>query len=625
MNVGVITLNALTFMNNIIESITYDLPVNGYLVSVELSVLNTTWIPSKPVIMEYKIKVKEMSKPLKELLVLLKVNVNTIDYSDIAGTYVLAKIRDYSTYTGKIRIFMPSSMLYILSKISFIDIMPTLIVIAENRTYTFNLIPHRLIINNSLTKEVLIGNCSSSLDKRKPIELCIYSYYLRNTEVAKETISLIVSIKNQGDESLKSILTIVTGNLILSSKVINIDKGLEIYVPIPLQALLSIIKDDVTKLDVRILTLNMSKVVSTSLPIPLNIKFSKPVIALRDVPTLVFEGDSITFNIELRNPNILPLHVHNILLTVGNTSIRCSKFPNVVLPKDTVELSFRLKPNNSGSYTLKLSLNYSINTENSTMITELGSIKVIKALTITVTNKFIRRNEVMNIEVIAFKPLKNIVLIAERDNNTYRLTYVGSFPEPGNEVVNVPITLEPGNYTLYAMSITDNVISNGINITVLNENVSNNLKKSSKYSSKITNTVIKVLEVSNEVCAGCNVSIKLILNNNVSNVNIKLYRYEERFSPPWILQPLLNIKELGNNTYELIFKAPTKKGMYTYKIELAKGGNIIGSKNVYINVVSGKGLTVGKPLIPPELFYPIIATSALASLILFRRYSKRRE
>ena len=74
-----------------------------------------------------------------------------------------------------------------------------------------------------------------------------------------------------------------------------------------------------------------------------------------------------------------------------------------------------------------------------------------------------------------------------------------------------------------------------------------------------------------------------------------------------------------------MFRAPTKEGTYTYRVEVIKGDKVTDRREFNINVKSEEALVISKPLIPPELFYPIVATSALASLILFRRYSKRRE
>ena len=102
------------YVNN---SMTYDLPINGYLINVELRILNDTWILSKPIIMEYKIRVEKTNKPLKEFLIFLKVDVDTVNFSDNVGVYTLAKIRDYSTYSGEIKIFLPSTILNMLAQV----------------------------------------------------------------------------------------------------------------------------------------------------------------------------------------------------------------------------------------------------------------------------------------------------------------------------------------------------------------------------------------------------------------------------------------------------------------------------------------------------------------------------
>lgn len=609
---------------------TYDLPVEDFLVNVRLRVLNNMWSPDQPIAMEYFIRVKGSNKPLEEFLVILEVNIKISDFTGSAGTYLLAKVSDYRSYEGVINIFVPSQAINLVLKADVADILPILIVVTKNSSYQFRLTPYRLIINTQEIKEIIIGNCSASFNLSSPLELCICVTHPVTHNLSENNVRITSFIKYLGNEEFEGILTILANDVIISSKSVTVERFLKTEVSIPLQSLIPFSENGKVKLKAVITTIGMDKITDAALTITLRVNIRKPIVTFGNVPSLAFEGDQLILTIQVYNPNSLPLHVIKAMLIDGGMSVLYKDIPKIIMPNTNVECKVKLRFNRSGIYKFRFILSYSIGEYKDVLNITLPIIKVTKVLSIKLINKLSSSEKQLSIEVIAFRPINDVLIVAERGNKTYQLLYVGSFLIPSSKIVNLSIqSLKPGNYSLYALSLTEDVKSNIINISIqptLSSKTKNktNTTKVGK-TTEISITLIKSIKVKDtEIYPGSNVSVEIILttDKDIESDNIRLYKLVNGFSPPWVLQPLTNIRKVGKGIYELTFKAPSSEGSYTYKIQIVKEGKVLDSREFSIQVEVKNAATT--PLLPPEIFYPLIVTSALGSLILFRRYSKKR-
>jgi len=609
---------------------TYDLPVEDFLVNVRLRVLKSVWSPDQPIAMEYFIRVKGSNKPLEEFLVILKVNIKISDFTGSAGTYLLAKVSDYRSYEGIINIFVPSQAVNLILKADVADILPILIVVTKNSSYHFRLTPYRLIINAQEIKEIIVGNCSASFNISSPSELCICVTHPVTRNLSESNVRITSFIKYLSNEEFKGILTILANDVIISSKSVTVGKFLKTEISIPLQSLIPFSESGKVRLKAVLTTIGMDKITDTALTITLKINIRKPIVTFGNVPSLAFEGDQLILTIQVYNPNSLPLHVIKAMLIDGGVSVLYKDTPKIIMPNTNVECKISLRFNRSGIYKFRFILSYSIGEYKDVLNITLPLIKVTKVLSIKLMNKLSSNEKQVPIEVIAFRPINDVLIVAERGNETYQLLYVGSFLMPGSKIVNLSIqSLKPGNYSLYALSLTEDVKSNIINISIQptqNSKIKNNTNTTKVgKTTEISIGLIKSIKVKGtKIYPGSNVSVELILtaDKNIEGDNVRLYKLVNGFSPPWVLQPLTSIRKVDKGIYELTFKAPSSEGSYTYKVQIVKEGKVLDSREFSIQVEVKNVATT--PLLPPEVFYPLIITSALGSLILFRRYSKKR-
>ncbi len=601
----------------------YDIPIEGAIISLNLGFNDeTTWSLDKSLTIRYRIKLT----PLREnftytILPVLKILVRANTHTECVGTYLLALLNSESVSEGVIEVPFPDLDLLIKTKRGFIDIIPKLIIVSKNSTQEFLLTAKRFYLSIPKHGGILVGRCESSLSTSRPLCACVFLSY--NIKRLAESIPLRITIKNLGKE-FNGVLTTLVNGAIIDSRMMNFNNQVEDLIIIPTTLILTQLNNTSKYADisVRILGVEGKELLSTHLKLRLSINLSEPKLSAEVSKQMIFCGDDATIKITVYNPNLVPIKLNRLILTLGNETFRNITLNEVLTPKSLTSKEITLRFNSSGKYVVRAILNYDALDRSYNAKSEEFTITVLNALTLNVDSNKVIQGSSLGIEIIAFKPLSNVFIMARNDNLTIKLAYVGNFKVPGTKSLNVSTRrLMPGNYSLIAVS-SEGISSNEINISVL-PSKAKAVKKAKEKEVLKHNVSIDVVVENESIGPQSNVSLRIKLSTS-KNVGFKLYRYEKTYEPPWILQPLNVISKLNSNTYRIVFKAPPKTGTYRYRLSVISEGRVVANKEFIIQVTEiTKGPGIGYVL-TPEILYPLIATTALGSVILFRRYSRRR-
>lgn len=377
-----------------------------------------------------------------------------------------------------------------------------------------------------------------------------------------------------------------------------------------------------TKLRIEVLDELGSKLISTDIDVKFIVNIKKPIVKVDIKPKVSFIGSSINVSLSIHNPNNITIKVTNVKVLANGSEIKVININENIKPHNDISKSFNLEFRHSGRYILKFLIG--ITFINKKLNVTLGPyvINVLNPIYLSSYSRVFNYGEDVKVDVAAFKPMENVFLSILKNGSVVKQVYVGDFDIPSCRST-VIMNLKPGNYSIV-------VIKNGLKLSnLLKISVVNNSKKVVSISKSNTRTTpsagnVKVVLINNTVKPKGNVLLRVYVPTN-ELVRFKLYRYEPNYQPPWVLQPLLKTSRVSSKMYELVFKAPPKSGTYLYRLEVtSRNLNISRNFRLVVSAPSATTTAVPKLLLKNELLYPLLGTVALASLLLFRRYSKKR-
>ena len=602
----------------------YDLVINGVLIRLSLGVYNK--VLNNIVILKYTVSIKPIVSKVNRSILKLVLEVNTLNKnlgSTLSSKFLILITNNLNKQINKTGVILVPTPCF-SSKCNII-LKPKLIVSYSNSTRYFNLRPIAMKIKLSRDSIALTGKCVCSDDPKEPIELCILTNHRFRGIHAYIPLNISLRIMKRGLHEY--LVKVLSNNTLLYSRLIRINKSLVTTLKIPIINT-EVVGNNTLPLTIKLCNREGREVLKTTLNVIFEVSIEKPEVRIVVEPRFGFITDIFRSSILVRNINEVPMRVKNVELVIngskyGVISINEELSPNTYIVKN---LSFKL--NKTGKYLVSFVINYEVLGKLRSLSIVSKPILVLNPIHLGTYSRTYNYGEDVEVEVTAFRPLSNVFLLILRNNSVVKHIFIGDFDLPSCRSVTIT-NLKPGNYSIIAAS-NGIRLSNTLSVVIINKTKVK--MRSEVYGKTLTKSkgtpyigAFTIELINSTVAPKSNVKLVVKLPSNVGLLSFKLFRYERKFQPPWILQPLAKVREISRNTYELIFKAPSKVGTYTYRLDILTD-KINHTRTFTVRVVTNSLSTARVPssLLKNEFLYPLIGTIALASILLFRRYSRKK-
>ncbi len=471
---------------------------------------------------------------------------------------------------------------------------------------------------NALAEECVV-------DTRYKLELCVVAPY--TFDPSEEKYSMIVYVTSWSSKTMDSLIMLTRGSTLLASQFVR--KFVTYYrteLGIPTRTLSLLCMGSKTvdlSIQAKFIESNNSYGVALRWTIACAIKLRPLLLKLYVPRERILAGDELTILGSIENPNSIPVYIDTIELFV-NDSLRVIKKVESVL-REGGKLSFDVNVTlrEVGVSALRVVVKYLIGMEQYE-IEKNVSVRVSPSILIEAVTNIVHQGDDLTLIVSVLRSVRGLKLVIEGANRTQTIWIYGYVPGPIVLKRNIVMDVPPGNYTVRVVSL-EGLESNSMKIMVVPKTVK------TRTETTITRTVsttpisarasIKLLSA--RVAPGSKVRLEVDALGISEPVEVKVFRKDPRFTPPWILIPNVEITRIGAGKYRVEFRAPETSGMYSYRIEVYSGKTVIAKKEVTIEIVKISSATMSiaeeKPLLPMELFAPLIGTAVVAAVLIYRR------
>jgi len=508
--------------------------------------------------------------------------------------------------------------------IDSLEVIPSIIIIRSGKVFKSQpAAPFTIPVVPPIGKTMVSSSSFLSLGSNSTIYFTISTEYPWNP--VSETPILNVEILGEKISSKTDIIAIVqiNGRMVTSQYIGtltgNFRKNYQIHLPTDLLKTIAI--EEYVKVTIEFMLLSSNSVRRKSISLLLrSINPENAVKIYVKTPASVFSGEEFSINIVAKNTLIgTKANLATLEIYVDNSLVKVKELSNVSIPPlSTYELSERLTLNTIGDHNMIVKLHYAIGMYYG--VAEKGPLKISVLNPIklnTLTNETRPGGQIVLKAYIGLPYAKAKLQIFNNETEewaTIKEVYL-EFPE---KEIKITAPFEQGIY-LYRLLLENGIGSNSVSV-IVSEKYS--VKTEEKPGKEQEVVKVRVAPTALTVLPRSNVSLTATISKEKENVQVELVKFEETVDD-WVLMAKVNITTISASVFKIDFVAPSKPGVYKYKVVAIENGQKIGESNVITMVVSSENIeekTPAQPIIPLEMFTATISSVGALSFIMWRRY-----
>jgi len=594
------------------QELAYEFEVDGIGVVEFTFVVNDEWVLSKPLIVGYTLSVEGNSENSGSVISVLKMVFKCGDVVD-SNEYLLGSIKAGGKLSGFIVVKPVTSLLY--CEEDYVVLEPHLLLCkAGNKfsQYSYQLAP--LIVKLTRSAEATYtstSSCRVSIENSTAtaLEFCIETVQPWTPASVARVLVLLRSTKALEDVAVG----IRAGKWILASRILDLAAtSAHARFSIDQRALAALWREN------RSLTLTgYARVGKLYVEVPLEIVFEKPSVRLLvDLkPQKLVAGVPSTIAIRITNVWTKAVVVKGVELVFNETKLWFNVGKKLAI-FDSLTVKRRIVVNRTGATTLGVKIYYDVGMGISGCIEKEISVEVASPLKIlSLEPSVVEVNKTIRITALSLIGSHNATLLAYPVNGGEPIVlakdlHLNSTPT----TLELIARLEPGEYLVKIVD-EHGYKSNSLRLRVVK----------SKYSVE-EEPKIMVVPLQTSAMIGEVVEVRVAVSPP-RNTTFKLYRFVGRSKSPWTLERILEVVEVAPGVYTVKYRAPSKPGIYMYKLVVTVDG--VEKETEFTLKVEEKEGRLGLPqktisphLLPDWILLTLVAMSTVFGLILFKKYSR---
>ena len=602
---------------------------NGDTARIVVEINSNIWDLTKPLPINIKVEYIKGSKPLDVIAVL---NIKTLTEAvEVENKYYVGRLdNNVKQFTEVVQVY-PSTKLVVaaLNKTTIgLLITPSIIAVRGNETVVVGpTVP--LFITGIIEKTggiiapIMISRSEVSYSDRLVLEHTVKTFSQWGSDLGVPVIEY--SIQGYTTETIRLFVKLLVNDNVVHSKYVSAISGdvkVVMQFNIPLDVIKFMCRQNPMlnlKIETDIITENSKQTIE----IPFNMLYElrKTLLTVEAyLSNSVYEGEKTNIILKITNNGGNIIGIKEIDILDNESLLKSIPVSKILNPYSETIQTIIMELNGQGTHQVKFKVIYVEGGYVKSIETQTYEVVVMPSMILNVDKQEVTIGDVIEVSIQAYRNMKGVIIQWGLNNGTWiNITRIDVKVPSCKVKIKAPMT--EGTYILRAIQPEKSIKSNTIEIKVLG-----------KFTLKLSPSIIKANPQSIVKLSG---KITPIPPREVCKIEV--YRLEPTIND-WILLPTATYTIDDKGVVSIQITAPEKPGNYKIKAALIMNNKKVCESNVVTLTVvevkgnatsastssAGSGIIPGvyKPLVPMEMFVAIIATVALASIIVWRRFKR---